>query len=183
MRMTLLTNSHIAPPRVTRRFPDWPERLAKFLESRRMQPKKWGYNDCGLFCADAIEAMTGLDVTEELRGHDGPARAIRALARYLERRGMPVPAWRQQPDSLLCEVARLHAAAYGFEEIHGELAQRGDAVILDISDLPQEVYPELDAAAWTRALGIIGMEGLPVTAGLRGTVNLGSERITRAWRI
>ena len=165
------------------RFPDWPERLAAFLESRRESPKKWGYNDCGMFCADAIEVMTGVDMAEELRSYDSPCGALKALVAYLEHRGSPLPRWREQPDSLLCEVIRLRFQVFGCPPIQPCMAQRGDAVLLNVEGLLQETLPGAESLNWTRSLGIMGMNGFPVTAGLAGTVELPSERIVMAWRI
>lgn len=41
------------------RLPDWPERLAAYVEARRHRPFAWGSNDCVLFAAGALDAMTG----------------------------------------------------------------------------------------------------------------------------
>jgi hypothetical protein len=46
----------------------WPELLADFIESRRAAPFEWGKNDCCLFCADAVLAMTGEDPATAYRG-------------------------------------------------------------------------------------------------------------------
>lgn len=46
------------PEKITRRE-DWPERLNDYIESRRDTPFEWGTNDCCMFAAHAIEAMTG----------------------------------------------------------------------------------------------------------------------------
>lgn len=40
------------------RLPDWPERLAAYVEARRHMPFDWGVNDCVLFAAGALDAMT-----------------------------------------------------------------------------------------------------------------------------
>jgi len=184
---------------MTRRV-DWPERLAAFLESRRGAPKCWGSNDCGLFCADAIEAMTGVDPGWELRGtYQNARQALRALVKYFRKRGLPMPAWQQQPDSLLGEIAQHAASIYGWPAIELLAAQRGDLVLLEVGDLLQETSPSAPrpdrgghvvrsghatlSVAWTRVLGIIGMNGLPVTSGEKGVTELPSERIVRAWRI
>lgn len=50
------------------RHPDWPERLAAFVESRRHVPFAWGSNDCATFAADAVLAMTGRDPLVMMRG-------------------------------------------------------------------------------------------------------------------
>jgi hypothetical protein len=41
------------------RLPDWPARLDAYLRSRRDMPFAWGSNDCGMFAAGAVEAITG----------------------------------------------------------------------------------------------------------------------------
>ena len=47
------------------RRPFWGTReLEQFLLARRSVPFKWGANDCALFVADAIEAMTGVDFAD-----------------------------------------------------------------------------------------------------------------------
>lgn len=51
------------------RFHDWPERLSKFIESRRNVPFKWGENDCALFAADCVLELTGIDHAEGMRGN------------------------------------------------------------------------------------------------------------------
>lgn len=50
------------------RLPDWPERLAAFVEQRRHVPFAWGANDCATFAADAVLAITGRDPMQRLRG-------------------------------------------------------------------------------------------------------------------
>lgn len=53
---------------VRMRFPDWPKRLADHVESMRDKPFAYGSNDCALFAAGAIEAITGDDLASDLRG-------------------------------------------------------------------------------------------------------------------
>lgn len=45
------------------RFHDWPERLAAFLEASK--DDSFPDNGCGVFCADAIEAMTGVRLSTD----------------------------------------------------------------------------------------------------------------------
>lgn len=49
-----------------RRLPDWPERLAAYIEQRRHQPFAWGSNDCATFAAGALAAMTHVEPHEWL---------------------------------------------------------------------------------------------------------------------
>lgn len=85
------------------RLPDWPHRLAAFVESRRAAPFSWGGNDCGAFAADAVAALTGSDPLAALRGawadeegaaaviakHGGLHRvAARCLGKPLRHKGM-----------------------------------------------------------------------------------------------
>lgn len=59
------------------RLRDWPERLDALLRSRAARPFEWGRNDCCTFVADAIEAMTGRDVMESVRGYSTALQAQR----------------------------------------------------------------------------------------------------------
>jgi len=43
------------------RRPDWPERLAEYVEARRAATFEWGVHDCCRFASGAVEAMTGDD--------------------------------------------------------------------------------------------------------------------------
>lgn len=42
-----------------KRFDDWPERLADYLEGARGRPFCFGSHDCASFAAGAVQAMTG----------------------------------------------------------------------------------------------------------------------------
>lgn len=62
------------------RHPDWPERLAAFIEARRHVPFAWGSNDCATFAADALVALTGADPMAALRGRwAGQEQALQVL--------------------------------------------------------------------------------------------------------
>lgn len=50
------------------RFPDWLDRLHSHFEAHRRAPIDWGTNDCALFTANGIKAMTGVDVAVWFRG-------------------------------------------------------------------------------------------------------------------
>lgn len=54
---------------------DWQLRLSSFVQTRARTPFVWGSNDCCLFAADAVEAMTGVDLAASLRGYDSELTA------------------------------------------------------------------------------------------------------------
>src|SRR5690606_33693205 len=60
---------------------DWQVRFEAFLKGRRCAPFAWGSNDCALFAADAVEAITGEHLCPQLRGHRDVRQALRVLAR------------------------------------------------------------------------------------------------------
>ena len=51
-----------------KRLFNWPENLHRFIDSKRLTPFKLGVNDCGLFAAGAVSAMTGVDLFSSLKG-------------------------------------------------------------------------------------------------------------------
>jgi cell wall-associated NlpC family hydrolase len=90
---------------------DWPERLAAFIEAARARPFSWGANDCMLFAADAIAAMTDVDLAAGFRGaYADEAGANAVLAPY-------------------GGIAGLLTAILGPPLDTPALAQRGDVVI------------------------------------------------------
>lgn len=50
------------------RYPDWESRLYDFFEEMRDVPHAYGSNDCGLFGASAVLAITGIDPAAHIRG-------------------------------------------------------------------------------------------------------------------
>ena len=66
-----------------KRLHDWPTQVAQFLLSKRNEPFQWGENDCCLFAADAIIAMGGEDVAEDVRGRYKTAIGARRIMKNL----------------------------------------------------------------------------------------------------
>ncbi|GGB15175.1 hypothetical protein GCM10011380_00730 [Sphingomonas metalli] len=67
---------------VTRLF-DWEERLHDYLAAQEGAEFVWGKNDCALFAAGAVQAMTGEDPATAYRGrYTTAAGSVRALKRY-----------------------------------------------------------------------------------------------------
>jgi hypothetical protein len=61
------------------RLHDWQTRFAEFARGRRDLPFAWGSNDCCLFAADCVEAMTGEDPAKDLRGYSTALQAARIV--------------------------------------------------------------------------------------------------------
>lgn len=62
-----------------KRLPGWRGRLSTRIEARRHIAFAWGANDCALFAADCVEAMTGIDLAGEFRGAYQDQAGARAL--------------------------------------------------------------------------------------------------------
>ena len=76
--MTLATPVDTLP-----RLRDWPERLDALLRARAEWPFVWGVHDCCTFCADAVLAITGVDVMGTLRQRYQSAFEALALTQEL----------------------------------------------------------------------------------------------------
>lgn len=100
------------------RAPDWEERLAVFLDRKREEPFKWGSNDCALFAADAIKAMTGTDPGEPFRNT------------YSDRKGAAAALKEDGAGTLLKTTIEWLG-----QPKHPAFAQRGDIVMKDRNTL------------------------------------------------
>ena len=64
------------------RYADWQTRLHEYLAGVARAPLAYGQHDCALFAADAICAMTGVDLAATYRGrYDSLAGGLQLLAR------------------------------------------------------------------------------------------------------
>ena len=63
------------------RLPDWRLRFDALVMDRLHAPFSWGSNDCVLFAADNVLALTGEDLAFGLRTHTNALSAARALRR------------------------------------------------------------------------------------------------------
>ncbi|MBP7548681.1 MAG: hypothetical protein KA761_00225 [Gemmatimonadaceae bacterium] len=90
------------------RLPDWPERLASLVASKRDVPFEWGVNDCSTFAADAVEAVTGV------RPHTPVVESAPAFAALIEK----------------TPIAEIVDGILG-ERVEPVRAQRGDIVLYD----------------------------------------------------
>lgn len=91
----------------------WEEELSDYIASKRDEPFDYGVNDCAMFAAGAVEAMTGENPMEEFFGSYGDLRgSIKALKTLGE--------------------GSLEATIDGkFDEVEVGRAQRGDLAFFD----------------------------------------------------
>ena len=62
------------------RASDWEAALSEYINVMRHAPFEYGVNDCCMFAAGAVEAMTGVDAMSEFRGkYDSALSAAKAL--------------------------------------------------------------------------------------------------------
>ena len=132
--------------------------LHDHMIERAQLPHAYGKNDCALFAADGIRAMTGVDIAEDFRGYAGPMGAQRAIAKITG-------------GSTVEDAAVYCAKKYELPELeHPLTAKRGDLVLL-----------EQDG---DKILGLVHLSGTcavaPGDAGLR---RIPLSAIKRAWRI
>lgn len=104
------------------RLEDWPERLAALVESRLRTPFAWGENDCALFAADAVHAVTGIDLADHFRGR----YSDEATARLMGMHGASA----HLAAGDIVEALRDMASLYLDGEVPPALARRGDIVLV-----------------------------------------------------
>jgi len=141
-----------------KRLPDWQARLSEYLTSCARTPFRYGHLDCGLFVANAIEAMTGIDVAHSLRNqYQNRTEAFAAIKTLCGRASMEA-------------VADHLAEQFGIEEIPISFAQRGDAVVL--------------RNGRRSSLGIVAMHGTEILTPYKdGILRLPLSTATKAYRI
>jgi hypothetical protein len=136
------------------RLDNWQSRLSDYIIGRAQQPFKYGVMDCGLFVAGAIEAMTAVDVANDLKGHYSSRKEAFDTIKGVCGKGT------------VKAIADHIAAKYGISETPVLCAQRGDPVLL------------------TSGLGIVDMNaGFILTPYKRGLLRLPLSSALKAWHI
>ena len=146
------------------RIDNWPSLLEQELQARFARPFVWGENDCCIFAASLVEAMTGVDLAAKWRG-----RYTKALGagRFLKKEG--------GLEGLMQKLAAKHA----MEALPSVLyARRGDVVLMDV---PTTVATNGESAGGP-ALGIC-VGARVAAAGENGVVFVPLEQARRAWRV
>lgn len=98
----------------------WQQDLHAFVDARAGVPFAWGTNDCALFAADAVLAMTDVDLAADYRGQYSDANSAAATMAKVT-------------GGTTVEDVLLHAAAeFALTEWPSvKFAQRGDLALLD----------------------------------------------------
>jgi hypothetical protein len=144
---------------MVQREQNWEMLLHNFVESRKKQPFKYGINDCALFVADAIQAMTGTDVAADFRGKYTDMLSSLAIIKQVT------------GGTTVEDVAVFEFAKSGIKELSTvKLAQRGDVVLCNNEGAP--------------ALGIVYLNGIDgLFVGTDGLFKVAVLACRRAWRV
>lgn len=140
------------------RYSNWPQLFHEFIDSRKSLPFDWGSNDCALFVADSVNAMTGHDLGACLRGqYSSLAGAVVKMAEITGR-----------PRATVEDIAE-HLAP-GPERKSALFAQRGDIVLFDSEE--------------GAALGMVWLNGIDCLFVAHSGLNkIGLTQCRRAWRV
>jgi hypothetical protein len=141
-----------------KRLQDWPTRLSLFLQAQAHVPFDYGTNDCCLFVADAVLAMTGHDfAADHFRGkYNSEVGAYRVLKKF-------------GGGSVAAMMDKFVALGY-FEEVLPAFAGRGDVVLVVIDGVD--------------SLGIVDLTGIHIIATApTGSVRLPIALATRGWKL
>lgn len=131
-----------------KRFPDWPERLARYIDASVNKPFVWGQNDCCLFAMDCVMAITGEDLAAPYRGYQSQMQAVRMLHK----------------NGGVAGIANAVALKYGIQEIAPAMAGRGDVCLFDIG---RGDTLGIRAGGHIFAPGRDGLIGFPILQALR----------------
>jgi hypothetical protein len=129
------------------RVENWSEVLADFIANGD-RPFCWGEWDCGLFAANCVLAMTGIDIAAEFRG------------RYKTARG----AYRVMRGDIESVMVNRVAPKHNLAEIAPAMAKRGDLCVLDTP-----LGYALGVCVGTKVVctGPDGLAYLPISSALR----------------
>jgi len=145
-----------------KRYQDWPERLRKYIDQRLTRQMEWGKNDCVLFTAGAIEAMSGSDPAHWCRGeYASKVGAMRQVA-LLGCRTF-------QEATIKCcdEIMRRKPLTQNLEA--------GDIVLADIENL--------DPTATGPTTGVIDFSGGMLVPGQRGLCVVDDMEVQIVWSL
>lgn len=125
---------------------DWASRLIAVIDAADNKPFAWGTQDCALFAADCVQAMTGEDFAAPFRGrYDTALGSVRALK--------------------MLGMASLEAYVISVlgEPISATMAMRGDVVMVDT---PEGQALGVVAGIEAAVAGVNGLVMMPRSAWL-----------------
>lgn len=140
------------------RHQDWPTRLSEFLLAQENIPFEYGVNDCCLFVADAVHAMTGMDFAKEhfRNKYKTEAGAYKALQKFC--------------GGGVAEMMDKFVKQGYFNEVPPAFAGRGDVVLVDLNGVT--------------ALGIVDLTGAHIIAtGKSNSLRLDASLAIRGWKL
>jgi hypothetical protein len=131
----------------------------QFLLSRASMPFGWGQNDCALFAADGILAITGVDIAVDFRGKYSDERSAFATIKFLA------------GGKTVGDAAAWCARKFGLVELqHPLMAQRGDLVVFQNGE--------------NLIAGLVHLNGRHmVSVSESGAVRFPITDVKRAWRV
>jgi hypothetical protein len=142
-----------------KRREDWELRLNDYVRESETRAFAWGENDCFLFAAGAVLAMTGTDLAAEYRGqYSDKTGALRQV--------LSIPGARDVAEAFAGVAAR-----HGLPDLPTvKLAQRGDLVAFDADDGP--------------AIGVVWLDGIhAMFVGENGFSSRPVSTCNRAWHV
>ena len=109
-----------------KRLENWPSLLSEFLERKSKEEFAWGINDCLIFPADCVAALTGVDFAAPYRGkYSTESEALEYAARL---NGIELP------EGETCGTSAIITAFLGERRQNALQGQRGDVVVALIGD-------------------------------------------------
>jgi hypothetical protein len=129
-----------------------------FLDTANTQ-FEWAKNDCCIFAANAIEAITGVDIADDFRGkYTDQLSALRLIATVTG-------------GSTVADAAAHCATKHGLvEHAYPLMAKRGDLVVIDNGG--------------TLIAGVVHLNGMHViSVGESGAVRLPITSVVRSWSL
>ncbi len=97
---------------------DWAEKLAAFFAAQRGETFAYGLNDCCLFVANGIKAMTGADLMADYRDRYASEEDIRKIVE-------------EEKSACLTALIRRRLREAGLRLKEKTFAGRGDIALLD----------------------------------------------------
>jgi hypothetical protein len=133
----------------------------QFLLDSANTPFAWGSNDCCLFSANAILAVTGVDIADDFRGKYTDEASAFALVTTITRVAKPT----------VSDAAAHCAAKHGLVEYtHPLMAKRGDLVVI--------------SNGGTLICGVVHLNGREVVSiSQKGVVRLPISNVVRSWGV